>query len=133
MQVVATLSADWDLQKAVNVTNDILTTTPELNVVFAVNDSMALGAAEALKMSGRKGVKVFGIDGIKDALKAIEDGRMTASVSQLSYLMGKTALEKTAAYLDNPQPMEYSQYTPMITIDKAMLEQKSEPLLKYVR
>ena len=132
LQVVATLGADWDMQKAANITNDTLTTNPDLAVVFAANDGMALGVVEALKTANRTDVKVLGVDGNADAVKAIKEGRLTASMAQLPYLMGKLALEKTAAYLDNPQPMDFNQYVPIMALDKSVLEGKDE-LLQYVR
>ena len=42
---------------------------------------MALGALEALEAAGRDDVAVVGIDAVPDALTAIEDGSMTATVS----------------------------------------------------
>lgn len=133
LKIVASLSADWDRLKAANVTNDVLTAHPDLKVVFAANDQMALGAAETLLSQGRRDVIVIGIDGTKDAVKAIKEGRMTASVAQLPYLMAKQALEKTVAYLDKPAPVPFQQYVPILTLDKDMLDQGTDPLLAYVR
>ncbi len=50
--------------------------------IWTANDDMALGALEALKAAGKEGeVAVVGIDAVPDALTAIEDGSMTATVS----------------------------------------------------
>ncbi len=132
LNVVATLSADWDMLKAANITNDVLTNHPDLTVIFAANDQMALGAVEALAAKGRTDIKVIGIDGNADAVKAIKEGRLTASIAQLPYLMGKQALEKTATYIDQPTPIKFQQYVPILTLDKTALESKND-LLQYVR
>ena len=42
---------------------------------------MALGAVQALEADGAEGVAVAGIDAVPEALAAIEDGTMTATVS----------------------------------------------------
>lgn len=132
LTVVATLRGDWDMLKAANITNDTLTTHSDLTVVFAANDQMALGAVEALATKGHTNVTVLGVDGNIDAVKAIKEDKLTASMAQLPYLMAKQALEKTAAYLDNPVPVDYNQYVPILALDKAALESKND-LLQYVR
>src|SRR5262249_16601008 len=52
-KIVSSISADWDRLKALNITTDTLTRTPDLNIVFAVNDMMALGAVEAIRAAGK--------------------------------------------------------------------------------
>ena len=41
---------------------------------------MALGAIEALKSAGKTDVVVVGLDATDDAVKAVKDGRMAATV-----------------------------------------------------
>ena len=92
-KIVNSISAEWDRLRAQNITADALTRTPDLNVVYAANDMMALGAVEAIRTQGKaKDTIVVGVDGNADARKAIASGRMTASVAQLPYLIGKRAV-----------------------------------------
>ena len=103
LEVVASLPGDWDRGKAANITNDILTKHPDLVAIFAANDGMALGAVETTFAAG-KGDKIIvvGVDGNSDAVKSINAGRLTASVAQLPYLVGKQAVEnvkKVAAWM----------------------------------
>jgi len=49
--------------------------------IFAENDEMALGAIEALGDKAGKDVIVVGFDGVEDALKAIKEGTMYASIA----------------------------------------------------
>ena len=51
-QIVNSISADWDRLRAMNITSDTLTRTPDLNVIFAANDVMALGAVEVRDING---------------------------------------------------------------------------------
>ncbi|MYF90326.1 MAG: sugar ABC transporter substrate-binding protein, partial [Boseongicola sp. SB0676_bin_33] len=98
LEIVASLPGDWDRGKAANITNDILTSHPDLVAIFAANDGMALGAVETVYAAGKGGdVIVIGVDGNSDAVKSIKAGRLNASVAQLPYLVGKQAVEMVKA------------------------------------
>jgi ribose transport system substrate-binding protein len=76
--IVADQVADWDRKKAQDVLTTILTANPDLAGVYGVNDSMALGAMDVAKSKGLKLV-IFGNDGEKDALEAIEAGDLSGT------------------------------------------------------
>lgn len=132
-KIVNSISADWDRLKAVNITSDTLTRTPDLNIVFAANDMMALGAAEAIRLAGKTStVRVVGVDGVPDARKAIVVGRMTATIAQLPFLIGKRSSELAAQSVRGKLSGK-SEKTPLLVLTKSVLESKTDPLLKYVR
>ena len=70
------------------VMQDLLTRYPDINIVFGQDDPMALGALQAIKANGAEGIKVFGVNGNKDACDAIKAGDMYGTAMQLSYLVG---------------------------------------------
>jgi ribose transport system substrate-binding protein len=76
-------TANFSRAEALEVTKTLLTKHgDEVKGIWAANDDMALGALEALKAAGKEGeVAVVGIDAVPDALTAIADGSMTATVS----------------------------------------------------
>ncbi|WP_205474024.1 sugar ABC transporter substrate-binding protein [Nocardioides sp. SYSU D00038] len=75
-------TANFSRAEALDVTKTLLTKHgDELKGIWAANDDMALGALEALQQAGRDDVAVVGIDAVPDALTAIQDGTMTATVS----------------------------------------------------
>ena len=76
-------TANFSRAEALEVTKTLLTKHgDDVKGIWAANDDMALGALEALQQAGRDGeVAVVGIDAVPDALTAIEDGTMTATVS----------------------------------------------------
>ncbi|BDZ42006.1 D-ribose ABC transporter substrate-binding protein [Paraoerskovia sediminicola] len=75
-------TANFSRAEALEVTKTLLTKHgDDIKGIWAANDDMALGALEALKQAGRTDVAVVGIDAVPDALTAIEDGEMTATVS----------------------------------------------------
>ena len=75
-------TANFSRAEALEVTKTLLTKHGDkVKGIWAANDDMALGALEALKAAGRTEVAVVGIDAVPDALTAIKDGTMTATVS----------------------------------------------------
>ena len=133
LKVVASLPGDWDRQKAANITNDIMTRNPDLVAIFCANDTMALGAVESVYAAG-KGDKIviIGVDGNVDAVRAIKAGRLSASVAQLPYLVGKQAVEKAKAVLAGQKVDEYT-YVPTLVLTKQVLDAGKEPMLQFVK
>jgi ABC-type sugar transport system substrate-binding protein len=96
--VVASVAADFERGKARLAAADLLRADPRIEGLFAVNDLMALGAAEAVDAAGRRGeVKVVGFDGIRAALTAIGRGSLAGTVAQYPYTMGQLSVEACLA------------------------------------
>ncbi|OON40292.1 D-ribose ABC transporter substrate-binding protein RbsB [Izhakiella australiensis] len=81
-KVLASQPADFDRTRGLNVMQNLLTAHPDVQAVFAQNDEMALGALRALQTAGKTDVIVVGFDGTADGVKAVEGGKMTATVAQ---------------------------------------------------
>ena len=97
--VVAKQAADSDRAKGQTVMENILTANPDVGAVFASNDLMALGAMEAIKTAGKKGIVVVGFDANPDAAASILKGEMSASIAQSPYNMGKYGVEAAVKVL----------------------------------
>lgn len=80
--ILASQPADFDRTKGLNVMQNLLTAHPDVQAVFAQNDEMALGALRALQTAGKTGVLVVGFDGTEDGIKAVNSGKMGATVAQ---------------------------------------------------
>jgi ABC-type sugar transport system substrate-binding protein len=94
LEIVQTVAADWDRQTAQTRATDILSANPDLAGFFSANDDMALGIARAVANAGKTGeVDIIGVDGIEDALKAVESGDLTASVAQYPYAIGEMGVQ----------------------------------------
>ncbi|NND65420.1 MAG: substrate-binding domain-containing protein [Gammaproteobacteria bacterium] len=132
LDVIASLNANWDRQKAADIANDALVANPDLKVIYAANDGMALGALQSVKAQQRDDILIVGVDGTADAVNAVKAGELAASIAQLPYLMGKTSVETAHRKLSG---MELPQIThvPIITLDKETLTQKNNELLQYLR
>jgi ABC-type sugar transport system substrate-binding protein len=97
LQIVQTAAADWDRERALTVSNDILRANTNLKGFFAANDVMALGIVQTLRNANRSDVAVIGVDGIQDALNAVKDGSLRASVSQYPFTIGEMGVEACVA------------------------------------
>jgi len=88
------LVANSDTTEAYNAMQDILTSYPDVKVVFAENDNMALGAASAIGDAGKTGeILVFGFDGNESAVEAILDGTMSGTIAQQPVEIGRLGIE----------------------------------------
>jgi ribose transport system substrate-binding protein len=83
IQVVAVQSAHWEQDEANTITAAMLREHPDLKAILASNDSMALGAASAIRQAGKTDrVSVVGFDNIAAIQQLIKDGRVLATADQ---------------------------------------------------
>ncbi|MBS1857376.1 MAG: sugar ABC transporter substrate-binding protein [Acidobacteria bacterium] len=113
LKLIAQQTAEWDRAKAMSLMeNWIQSYGARINAVFAQNDEMAMGALIALEQARLKDkVIVVGVDAIADALAAVRDGRLDATVFQDARGQGAAAVE-TAVRIVRKQPYEKSVMIP---------------------
>lgn len=99
MKMVAQQSANWDQQQGFQKMETIIQANKDIKGVIAGNDTMALGAAAALKAAGLNNVIVIGFDGSPDVAKAITDGSIKATVLQPAVLGAKMAAEQADKFI----------------------------------
>ena len=100
MKIVASQSGDFARDKGRQVAEALLQAHPEANVIYAHNDEMAIGAIAAIEAAGKKPGKdilLVSIDGEKDGLQAIIDGKMGATV-ECNPRFGPAAYAAAIAY-----------------------------------
>ena len=100
MTVVASQTGDFARDEGRKVFETLYQANPEATAVYAHNDEMAIGAILALEAQGKvpgTDVIIVSIDGSKDALQAIIDGKLGATVES-NPRFGPKAFETLAAY-----------------------------------
>jgi ABC-type sugar transport system substrate-binding protein len=98
--IAGTIAADFERRRARLAVRELLRADPGIRGIFAVNDEMALGVAEAVGAAGRRGeIAVIGMDGIRAALAAVKRGAMSATVAQYPYTIGQLGVEACLATL----------------------------------
>ena len=90
IEVLASGAGNYQQPDAKRLMDKFLAQHPRIDAVLSANDSMALGALEALKASNRSAV-VIGINGILPAVRQIEAGAMLASVDFNMFKIGCAA------------------------------------------
>jgi ribose transport system substrate-binding protein len=73
IKIVGQQAANWNRQKALEVTETLLTKSPKVTAIWASDDDMALGAENALAEKGITGVWILGGAGMKDIVKRVMD------------------------------------------------------------
>ncbi|HEU4494628.1 MAG TPA: D-ribose ABC transporter substrate-binding protein [Rubrobacteraceae bacterium] len=100
VELVASQTANFDRAEGLNVTENVLQSSPEIKGIFAQNDEMALGAVRALGNRAGTDVKIVGFDAVEDALKAIQDGKMNATVAQQPDRIGSLGVENAMKVIE---------------------------------
>ena len=111
MNIIAKQIDDFDRKQGITVMENILQSKKNIDAVFAQNDEMALGAQKALEDMGMKDVLIVGFDATDDAVEAVKNGTMAATVAQQPLLIGEAAVNATDKILkgekvDNFIPVE---------------------------
>ena len=99
LTLVAAQSANWSQAEAFEKTETMLQSHGDIDGIIAGNDTMALGAAAAVKSSGRTGIKIVGFDGSPDAIAAITRGEIQATALQPAVLISRMAMDEADRFL----------------------------------
>lgn len=84
IELVASQPADWDRQKALDAAASIIQKNPNLKAIYCCNDTMALGALQAVKNANKLGqIIVVGTDGAAEALESVKAGELSVLVTYL--------------------------------------------------
>lgn len=98
MDLLASQPADFDRTKGLNVMENMLTSKPNTQAVFAQNDEMALGAIRAVQASGKE-ILIVGFDGTDDGIAAVKRGLLGATIAQQPGLIGEIGIESAVKLL----------------------------------
>jgi ribose transport system substrate-binding protein len=114
--VLASASGNYQQADGKRVMAGLLKEDAQIDAVLSANDSMALGALEALKETNRAAV-VIGINGILPAVKRIEAGEMLATVDFNMFKIGCIATRAAVRHLHR-EPLPEKVMLPAEVIDK---------------
>lgn len=120
LTIVESQPADWDRTKAYDVTTNYITAHPELKAIYCCNDTMAMGAQEAVEASG-KDIKVCGTDGNDDAIQSVADGKLAATVAQDPAAVGARGLQLMIEAVENDAQMVPGAEVPVHGIDAILI------------
>lgn len=109
----------WNNNGGVKAMEDILVAHPYVNVLFAENDAMALGAIKAIQEMGKeKEIIVIGVDGQKEAYEMIMKGEFDATAQNSPKKLGELVVQTMIRYYNDDKNIDKTIYTPSILISK---------------
>jgi ABC-type sugar transport system substrate-binding protein len=94
-KVVASQTGEFTRAKGKEVMEAFLKSTPDIDVLYAHNDDMGLGAIEAIEGAGKKpgtDIKIITVDAVRDGMQALADGKINFIV-ECSPLLGPQLME----------------------------------------
>lgn len=95
-----------DVNKAMNVTEDMLTAHPDMKGLFATNEPAAIGAVQSVEAAGRAGeFKIVAFDASPDEITALERGTIHALIVQNPFNMGYLGVKSAYDHLQG-SPVE---------------------------
>ncbi|MBB3931519.1 ribose transport system substrate-binding protein [Kaistia hirudinis] len=91
-------SEGWHQDEGFKLTSDLLQSNPNVSIIFAQADALALGAAQAVKVAN-SGHRIFigGFDGDTAALTALKDGVFDVTATQQTQKMGRLGVDAAIA------------------------------------
>ena len=79
-RLLASVPANWNKEDAIPVTDSLLKLYPDIDLIFAHNDRMAIGASEVARRHGRRDIRVIGIDAAPEiGIQAVADSVIDAT------------------------------------------------------
>ncbi len=106
--VIASQTGDFTRDGGKKVMEAFLQQNPDIDLVYAHNDDMGLGAIEAIEAAGKvpgQDIKIVTVDAVKDGMQALADGKINFIV-ECSPLLGPQLMEITKTVLagDSVEP-----------------------------
>ena len=105
MQIIASQSGNFTRNEGRQTMETLLQAHPEVTAIYAQNDEMAIGAIAALEAAGRKPGKdiiIVSIDGSKDGIQEIVDGKIGAIV-ECNPRFGPVSFDTMQKYVNGVQ------------------------------
>jgi ABC-type sugar transport system substrate-binding protein len=107
-EIVFQQTAAFRRDQGLSVTEQALQANPDVDAIVAANDDMALGAAEAVAGAGLD-IPIIGFDALPEALQAIQNGTLAATVDQWPGRQTSGAMEVLVYFLrDGTEPAEHT-------------------------
>ena len=131
LKVVASQTGDFTRSGGKQVMEAFLKSQPKIDVLYAQNDDMGLGAIEAIQAAGKvpgKDIKIITVDAVKDGMQALADGKINFIV-ECSPLLGPQLMDLAKKVKDG-QTVPARVLTEETTFDQAAA-QAALPERKY--
>jgi ribose transport system substrate-binding protein len=118
LKIVSQGWGNWTLLGGIEAMEDILSAHPDVNLLVAENDAMAMGALKAIEESGKADeILVVGYDGQKEAFELIMEGKYGATALNSPGELARLVVESVVRY-KNRLRLDKVIHTPAVLITK---------------
>ena len=115
LKIVYEHTAPLTREKGLKHAEDILVAHPDIRVIYAANDELAMGAAQAVAAAGKTGkVTITGLNGVPPALKAVMAGRISMTVVVSPVAWGRLGVDIMDGYFKGKRPKQKVFIKPII-------------------
>lgn len=97
IEVVASEYADWDMVKAIAVTEDMVTRFPNIDAVLSIDGSMTAGVVQVLEESGMEDTPIVGLGGTAAELELLKEGKIVGTACQSPGMNAEDAMDAIEA------------------------------------
>jgi ribose transport system substrate-binding protein len=119
-----------DRARSLSVTEDILTANPDLNGIFASNESSSIGVVQAVKGRGLAGkIKVVGFDTSPTLVDDLSAGVIDSLILQDPLQMGYQGLQTLLDYKSRRKPARHIEFPPVLATRGNMDQRNIRTLL----
>lgn len=131
MKIVAVQNADWDRMKANEIASIWMKQYPDLKGIYCNNDTMAMGAIEAIKSADRLGkCVVVGTDGTSEAINSIKGKELDASINFFPFYMAQIGTEMLVRKIQG-QTVPKVLYAPQGVVDITNVNSDPETVIGW--
>ena len=121
LKIIKEIQANSSRESAYSQMTKYLIDHPSFDAIFAENDAMALGAIEALNAEKRfPWPLIIGYDGVPEALRAIREGQMEATIAQDPVALGETAMEIIGGIIEGKKVSALTTVLPWLVTKKTL-------------
>ena len=129
-KVAEVVFCDSDYRKAYQVTREMLSRYPEMDVIAGLNEYSSVGAARAVNDLGlERKIRMIGFDSSIKEVEYLEDGTFRAIVVQKPLNMGYLCVEKTIQLLGKEQISETVDSGSVLITKETMYTEENQKLL----
>jgi ribose transport system substrate-binding protein len=119
---------NWSNNGGLKAMEDILVANPDINLLVAENDAMALGALKAINESGKtSNITIAGFDGQKEAYELIKQGKYGATALNSPEELARLVVESVVKYLNGERQLNKVIFTTPVLITSENVERFYDP------
>jgi len=117
-----TKSSEWQRTLAIPITQDLISSGREFDLIFACNEETAFGVNQVFEEQNVTGKIMVSCNGKEEGWQYIKDGKMSATSPNPPSLNADLSIQQIARYLRGEKALTYLQIKPWAVMTKDNLD-----------